>query len=976
MNTYKKFITPLFKVFFSGRKLFQLAFQQGGRHARHLFSNKVLTTCRGERHLLHVIYVILIPVCFFSLLDCPAAEAVGRIVRVGWCHSDDSLAQHGYDAEYLQALRQFTGWRYVYVDGSWEECLQRLETGEIDILSFVQKTPAREKIYGYPSLPMATTSGYLVVDKRRNLDSITNATVIRVGIVDGNNFNADFERYRQENNLQVEYVNLASLTDVSPALANGSIDAAVVAEEDKTANERVWVRLASYDQYFVTNINNKSLLRELDDGMMQISTYTPYFNGYLYRKYFANYNSGKPVFTLAEQEFIKKHPKILVLSDSRWPPIEYYDKVSGTFKGVSRDIFALLSEKCGIEFVYDDSNSSKKMSEMSGDDDKSRNVLTTTSYDYNWAEKHHMYITQPFITSNMVKFGRRLDKEHPIVAVNTKAYFAYLLADFLKDKKIISYPNTDERLEAVIRGEADYTVLTQDQADYYHSIPRYSNFSTERLIGYEQRICIAARMDCDPELISILCKTIACISHDELNEIIRKNTVEVYQLSWQDLIYKYRFLIAVAIGGITVVILSLLYVNKNRRRSFAAIKQALDIKETALKEAQKASKAKGSFMASMSHEIRTPLNAIIGYINLSIKGLQKNSSSKDKESHAQTIDYLQKSNIASRHLLTVINDVLDMSAIESGKLKIAADKFSFFDVLDSIAAVFAPEAAAKEITYRVDGLDNLPDSLIGDQLRVRQVLTNLISNAIKFTPAKGLVQLSITQLRESTENIWLRFTVKDTGIGMTEEYLSHLWTPFEQADSSISRRFGGTGLGLSITKGLVEAMGGSIRAESIINQGTTFTVELPFGRNGSKGEEKQEKAKIELPDFSNARALLAEDNEMNMEIACAILQETGLTIECAKNGREACEMFNKAEPGYYQLILMDVRMPEMDGYEATRQIRNSEHPEGKSIPIIAMTADAFAENIAESMAVGMNDHLAKPLQLDKLFAVLAKYIKK
>ena len=529
--------------------------------------------------------------------------------------------------------------------------------------------------------------------------------------------------------------------------------------------------------------------------------------------------------------------------------------------------------------------------------------------------------------------------------------------------------------------------------------------------------------------------------------------------------------------------------------------ESADLLKEALEAANQASASKGNFLSNMSHEIRTPLNAIIGYLTIA----------KDEQCTVEKKDYcIENCDIASRHLLQIINDILDMSSIENGKLKIAHEEFDLKKELSDITTIFFQNAKAKMIDFETH-IENLTEEwVIGDQLRVNQVLMNLLSNAVKFTPEHGKVCLKVEQLRKDETRVYMQFTVSDTGIGMSQEYMSRIFQPFEQENAGTARKFGGSGLGLSITNNLVQMMGGKIDVMSRQNQGTTFTVTLYFEkakgehasnvhadyshvrvlvvddqedeckyvrmmlkRCGAKadfvtGGEKalrqmrsrmggdyaydlcivdwnmpemnggevtrriREEFSKDMPiiiatayditefeeearqagankviakplfqstlfdllvsnfgsydpeaaseknpekqmDMSGVHLLLAEDNPMNMDIAVTIMEKAGIKVDQAVNGKEASEKFLAAEPGTYNLILMDVQMPVMDGFEATKTIRESNHPEAKTIPIIAMTANAFAEDVAEALAKGMNAHIAKPINYDKLFELLKKF---
>ncbi len=563
--------------------------------------------------------------------------------------------------------------------------------------------------------------------------------------------------------------------------------------------------------------------------------------------------------------------------------------------------------------------------------------------------------------------------------------------------------------------------------------------------------------------------------------------------------FNYNYIIYTVILLIVLLVLDITWLQITNRL----------LRISARREAE-ANNAKSSFMSRMSHEIRTPLNAVIGYTTIARNEL---TAAKDAPEHKnaemRVMDCLTKSDVASKHLLTIINDVLDMSAIESGKIKVAHERFDFKSLITSLTTIFYTQAKAKGVSFEVIFNTLTEEWFVGDQMRINQILTNLLSNAIKFTPDGGTVRLSISQPEARTNASHIHFEVSDTGIGMTKEYLGHIWMPFEQADSSISRRFGGTGLGLSITKNLVDLMNGSITVESEPGAGTVFRVDLTFERTeqpasdpvydfgkvnalvvdddestceyirqlfercgahcdtvfsgedavrrfmaasgsdspytvclvdwcmpGMDGietirqlrdvagsnvpsivitaydpSEISEKAAeagvssfITKPLFQSTlfdllagisgkaapgrikrnkkysldgtHILLAEDNSMNMEIAKRLLQSAGVSVDSAWNGKEAVDAFISSPPGTYSVILMDVHMPVMDGHTAARAIRSSAHKEAATVPIIAMTADAFAENVAEAHEAGMNDHISKPIDIDVLFETIMKYTKR
>ncbi len=391
---------------------------------------------------------------------------------------------------------------------------------------------------------------------------------------------------------------------------------------------------------------------------------------------------------------------------------------------------------------------------------------------------------------------------------------------------------------------------------------------------------------------------------------------------------------------------------------------------TAMLAAEKASRAKSEFLSNMSHEIRTPMNAILGMTSMA------------KSTHDPTRkDYcLDKIETASTHLLGIINDILDMAKIEANKLELSAVPFRFADMVRDAVGIIRLKADEKSqrLTIRID--ENIPDTLVGDDQRLRQVITNLLGNASKFTPERGAIELEARLNGRADSLHTIRISVKDSGIGISREQQARLFDSFEQAESSTSRKFGGTGLGLTIAKRIVTTMGGDIQVESEPGKGAmfSFTVALPTGEESARTEAAPALAPEDsLPaapaDLAGHRILLVEDVEINREIVLALLEPTGLAVDCAENGAEAVEMVRR-DPGRYDMIFMDLQMPEMDGFEATKRIRLLDVPRGATLPIVAMTANVFHEDVEKCLAAGMNDHVGKPLEIDKVLAVIRKYL--
>ena len=386
--------------------------------------------------------------------------------------------------------------------------------------------------------------------------------------------------------------------------------------------------------------------------------------------------------------------------------------------------------------------------------------------------------------------------------------------------------------------------------------------------------------------------------------------------------------------------------------------------EHALADAEHANRAKTAFLSAMSHDIRTPMNAIIGFTTLARTHM---------DDTALVTDYLGKIDTSGRHLLSLINDVLDMSRIESGKVTLAETPLRLSELLDDICTIIQPNAEAKGLhfTVRTGSMPN--GAVIGDRLRLQQILLNLLGNAVKFTPAGGSVTLSVQQTQAPSDSrAAIEFRVQDTGIGMSPEFQKHIFEAFSREESAAAHGIEGTGLGMSITKNLVDLMGGTIAVSSTEGVGTEFTVSLQFARSDAPAPEKQ----TEDTDFTGKNILLVEDNALNQEIASAILTDHGFTVDTAADGAEAVEKVRQSPAGAYDLVLMDIQMPRMNGYEAARRIRALDDPARASVPIVAMTANAFEEDRRAALAAGMNDHLAKPIEIARLTEVLRHILQK
>ena len=382
--------------------------------------------------------------------------------------------------------------------------------------------------------------------------------------------------------------------------------------------------------------------------------------------------------------------------------------------------------------------------------------------------------------------------------------------------------------------------------------------------------------------------------------------------------------------------------------------------------AKKAIEAKNDFLAKMSHDIRTPMNGIIGMNYI--------AASKVGRDDSAVLSSLKKMEVSSKFLLGLINDILDMSKIESGRMELSSKAFSMDELLQNIRNMMEITAAEKHLEFKVAFRISTEYGYLGDALRVNQILMNLLSNAFKFTQ-QGSVRLEVSARRADERCDRVIMVVADTGIGMSQDYLDRLFTPFLQENAETAQNYGGSGLGLSIVKSLVDLMGGTISVHSEKGTGTEFTVILPMERVSIETQESRGAAPDDTNSLEGKRVLVAEDNALNAEITMEILRMKGLEVDWVQTGKAAVEQFEAAEQGYYSIILMDIFMPEMDGLTAAQIIRSSTHPDAATIPICALSANAFEDDVKASLKVGMNDHLKKPLEVDELYAALLKYVK-
>lgn len=890
-------------------------------------------------------------------LPVKAAQTNSRTktVRVGWYlptdkHSDNPFA--GFDYEYLMAISQYTGWEYEFVDRSLEDCLKLLADGEIDILCKMNKTADREAKYAFSSLAAGTDYQRMLTtaDSALTYEDYEGFNGIKVGLLSGSSGSTSFDEFTIEHGFTPQIVRFEDYDDMNDALRDGSIDALIEGTHSQQIGLQIISKFSFKDFFFMTAIDNEELISELNTAVERIHDYDPNFSSELYEKHLLKVVDLSYAYNKEEKDFIARNPEVTVLIGENWYPMEYFDNETGRFGGIIPDLMELISNKSGINFTYRQIKSCEELYQTLHSDTQ---TITSLSFNYNWAKDHNANITLPFIEAGVMRVSRQDAKQYKTVAVQN----GYFLSTFTEKQTInrLEFDTVEECMQAVFSGKADFTYINEYQARYYASFGKYSHLNFAAMPGVTHELSLAVSNYADPLLYEIISKTLGGISSTSINTIITSNTTQAAQTKVTDFIYANPLLsigVTALFFGVIIFIGILLFRYRTQKTYSLMMEQV--------------SNAKSDFVSRMSHDMRTPMNAIIG---LSDIGMTHSISQNEQE------DYMKKINYSARYLLGIINDVLDISKIENKKIVLHQQPVEVKEIFEEVYTILEPEFKKKNIHYIFESHGYHEKYAMLDKLRVKQILMNILSNAVKFTPEGGAVECVITSLEHNNNLCMEQIVIRDTGIGMSEKFLPRVFLPFEQDENQNRVAYGGTGLGMPIVKSLVELMGGTISVKSRLGEGTEFTVILEYETMQeikTDGEEAQTEAAA--LDLTDKVILLCEDHPLNIMVAEKLLTSKGAKVAVAENGAVALKMLTESTQGTFAAILMDIRMPVMDGLEAARRIRGSEHPDAKLIPIIAMTANAFYEDVTSSIAAGMNAHLSKPIKPQALYAVLNRFI--
>ena len=919
-----------------------------------------------------------------AVLPVKAAEetAPAKVVRVGsfedtFNYVNEKGARKGYGYELLETLSGYTGWQFEYVTCDWSDCFEKLENGEIDIMGGISYTEDRTQEMLFSDEPMGVEKYYLYADLSRADISASDFKTLngkKIGVLMGTEPEVMLTEWEEKYGLETEHVNISNNEDVKQKLANHEIDCFVSLEESFWAELGISTITSVGESgiYYAINKNRPDIKEELDDAMRALDEAVPFYTADLYKRYFSM--DYTPILTGEEKAWLREHGAIkmgFLTSDSG---VSTFDPATGEFTGVITDYIQFAADCLGnqeLEFqlVGYDSKEAELDALKSGEID----MIFHFDQSPNLAEEYHFACTNTTWTSNLMVVTNQQffteNKANRVAVPRNKLSLKKYLAFYYPQWEIVDCDTQEDAIKLVKDGQADCFITGVSSEEKYSK--NHGFYSV--LLPNPAKSCFAVNSG-NRSLLSILNKTIKAMPVNMLAGALAMYKSSARKVTLSDFI-KDNFFVALLVSSIAVaaILLTILKLLRKARKAEAAARKAandtqkLNAKlQVAVEKAESANHAKSTFLFNMSHDIRTPMNAIIGYADL---------ASRHLDDPAKLKNYMENIQVCGQNLLMLLNNVLDLARIENDKTEM---EYSVSDIekdFRNCVAMFRNQADSKGQTLTVT--TQLPYPYIyADIPHLTEVCTNLVSNAVKYTGAGGTIRCDVTQKPGEKEG-WCDtvVTVADNGIGMSQEFQKHIFEPFERERTSTVSKVEGSGIGMGIVKKLVGLMGGTVEVESRIGVGSTFTVTIPC-RIASEDETqaKRETNPSDQKCLCGTRILLTEDNDLNAEIAVELLQEEGCTVDRAKDGVECVDMLEKAANGTYQLILMDIQMPVMNGYDAARKIRGLDDPQKANIPIIAMTANAFTEDRQVALDAGMNDHIAKPINMNVLVPTLRKYL--
>ena len=895
-----------------------------------------------------------------------ALEEENKTVRVGYFpyanFQEGGYGEHkqGAGYEYLQKISYITGWKYEYVYGSFKECLDMLADGEIDILGSVSYTPERAESIDFSTYAEGTERYWIYT--REDHTNLTNGDPkqmngCRIGAADGSYQKELLEKWLDSNQIQAEVVVCKGYDEMIKKLDADELDALVVPALSVNSDFIAIANIGVSDCYFGVSKSRPDLLKELNSAMEEINNTETDYSSKLYARY-----EGKAVINYVlnkeEKQWLDAHEKTIRVGYLKGN-LPFCGEENGKLTGILGTVLDTVQEKYKITIKAVPCSTGVEMNEalQSGKIDIAGPIIQ----DFYTQEQFQVVLTDEIfdITPVVIYKGNEYTNSlSTIAATETSLYSKLMVSRLFPDAEIKLYDTQEECLEAVANGKVGATVIPSSKINLLNESSLTKSLSFAEMAKRQELAMFTTREN--RRAATIINKAIEQSSNILNGVVLAQNSVSEKKMTLQDILAEYAGLAIVVSFVIIFVLLLLVYsLSVSRKKQMEALKEAQD--------ANAANIAKTTFLNHMSHDIRTPMNAIVGFTDIAMK------RKPDKEVE----NCLKKIRQSSEYLMTLINDVLDISRIESGKLEYKPIPVDLRDMINTVLSIARGYIENRDLNLYVSREELKTPYVMADELRIREVLLNIISNAIKFTKDGGTISFVAENCPGNDEHhVIVRYRISDTGIGMSEEFLDRIFDEFSQENDGARTSYKGTGLGMAIAKKYVDLMGGKIEVSSRQGVGSTFTVEIPLLIAEHVETEEKEKLKKDT-DLHGLHVLLAEDNDLNAEIAVSLLEEQGMIVTRAADGKSALAQFCNTDPGTFDLILMDIMMPEMNGYETTKAIRNlPDRPDGKKIPIIAMTANAFAEDVQAALNAGMDDHVAKPVDMEILTSVITKYIER
>lgn len=905
--------------------------------------------------------ILFFAVFFISAGTAAAAQssAQGEVLKVAFpemsglneINEDGTIG--GITYEFLLEIAKYTGWEYEFVTGNDGDMLEGMIAGEYDLMGGMFYDEGYGEIFNYPDYIMGNSNSLLIYKNDhpviRTFD-LTTLDGMRIGVYEqAENKIGRLRNFLDFNGLKCEIITYEEYEEYLKCLENDSVDVMLGNNTNLNGGLSVVAQFEAEPYYLVTSKRRSDICVKLNKAIKEIYAANPNFAKELEDKYYIKEYTSPIVFAKEDIGFIKEAGQVRVAVIEKRAPIYYAS--NGEDCGIVVDLCSLIKEKTGLEFTfvvcrtYQDAINAVKEGKA--------DVMGGYMDDFYKAERDGLSLVKSYASLDSVILK---NKRTSYPAANlVMAVPEGREAEAAQESRIKYYRNYEECLAAVNAGEADFFRIPSAFLERLYRQNIYSNVVVIATDNMQTKLSLALAKPVNVKLYSVLSKAVNNLSEQEKYELIVNNLVSSgeFTVSFKSLVYSHPAAFVVCVVGLLGLVLGIVILIMNFR-----VKNK--IMEVKIEKAEETAKAKADFLSRMSHEIRTPMNAIIGLTNLTQISCELSGEVRQN---------LEKIDASARFLLSLVNDVLDMSKIDSDKMVIEEKAFDLDKLLSHIQSIFELQAKENSLTLIISKKYDA-SYYIGDEIRIKQVLTNLLANACKFTDRGGTVEFSVTQTQSDETGISLLFSVKDSGMGIEPMDLERIFESFEQGTNRVYNGQG-TGLGLSISKKLVSLMGGKLEVSSSLGEGSRFffTLRLPVSQEAPVYTENMAAAGISLKGIN---ILLAEDNELNAEITTAILELKDAVVEHVVNGQEAVERFMEKPEKWFDVILMDLQMPVKNGFEATKEIRLSNRADAETVPIIAMTANTFKEDWEHAFAAGMTGFVPKPFNIETLYAALGE----